>query len=93
MENNYEIRYLPSFFEELNGIIYHITYRLKNRQAAERLHSSIIKAIEDRSDNPESFEVYMGQNSKKYKWYRIYVNNYTIFYVVRNNTMEIARIV
>ncbi len=29
----------------------------------------------------------------KYNWYRIYIGNFTIFYTVRKNTMELAHII
>lgn len=92
-QNKYDIIYLSSFDEELDEIIYYIVYKLKNAQAAERLLETIEKAIMDRSRNPESFEVYKSKNIRKYTWYRIYVKNFIIFYVVRNNVMEIAHII
>ena len=52
----------------------------------------VIKEIEKRSENPESFEKYNSRRKRKNTYYRIYIKNYTIFYVVKNNTMEIRRI-
>lgn len=86
----YHVKYLTSFSEELNDILYYITNALKNPIAAENLLNKIIKSIEIRSQNPESHEIYKTKNSSKYIWYRIYLNNYTIFYIVENNEMKIA---
>lgn len=91
-QNKYDIRYLSSFEEELNEIIYYIAYKLKNAQAAEQLLENISNAIINRSINPESFEVYKSEKNRKYIWYRIYVKNFIIFYTVRNNIMEVAHI-
>ena len=91
--NKYMIMYLPSFSEELNEIIYYITYILKNKKAAERLLEKVRKAIEKRSESPESYKNYVSKKNMKYDWYRSYVGNFTIFYVVRKNIMEIAHII
>jgi len=92
-KNKYTIEYLPSFSDELNEIIYYITFLLKNKKAAERLLQSIDKAIEQRRVNPESYEVYKSKSNMKYDWYRIYIGHFTIFYTVRNSIMEIAHII
>jgi len=41
----------------------------------------------------ESFEPYISKKTRKAKYYRIYVNNFTVFYVVIDNTMEVRRFV
>ena len=43
-KNNYNINYLPSFSEELNEVLYYITFILKNRSSAERLAQNIKEA-------------------------------------------------
>ena len=92
-KDNYNIRYLPSFAEELNEVLNYITYKLKNKNAAEKLLDKISNTILNRSKSPESYEKYLSEKNRKYIWYRIYVENYTIFYTVRNNTMEIAHLI
>ena len=67
-------------------------HNLKNRIAAENFYDEVIKEIEKRSENPEGFEKYMSTQKRKNTYYRIYVKNYTIFYVVKGNTMEVRRI-
>ena len=90
--NNYKIEYLPSFGEELNGIMYYITYILQNKKAAEKLLDNINRVISERSINPESYLKYKSNKNGEYIWYRINVDNYTIFYTVRDYIMEIAHI-
>lgn len=91
--NKYTIEYLSSFSDELNEIIYYITYILKNKRAAERLLENVRNAIEQRSESPKSFEIYNSKSNMKYNWYRIYTSNFTIFYTVRNTKMKIAHII
>lgn len=89
----YEIRYLPTFISQLNNILYYITYELKNKIAADNFYNEVVKQIEIRSSNaPEAYEVFKTIKSEKIKYYKINVKNYTIFYVVKNNVMEIRRI-
>ena len=92
-KNNYNIQYLPSFSEELDEVLKYITYKLKNKKAAEKLLEKINNAILNRSKNPENYEKYVSEKNRRYIWYRIYVENYTIFYTVRNNTMEIVHLI
>ena len=56
------------------------------------LIKTVIKEIEKRSKNPESYEKYISIKKKKSTYYRIYIRNYTIFYTVKNNIMEVRRI-
>ena len=92
-KSKYTIKYLPSFSEELDEIIYYITFILKNKKAAQRFLQNVHNAIEERSENPESYEIYKSKATMKYNWYRIYIGNFTIFYMVRKNIMEITHII
>ena len=92
-KNKCQVKYLPSFSEELNEIIYYITFILKNKNAAERLLNNIHNVIEQRMESSESYEVYKSKAKMKYDWYRIYIGNFIIFYTVRNNIMEITHII
>jgi len=91
-KNNYEIEYLPSFGEELNEIIYYITYILRNPNAADKLLDNIDKSIMERKLNPEVYEKYKSNKKRKYNWYRIYVGNYMIFYTIKDNKIEMSHI-
>jgi len=93
MENkNYEIRYVPTFISQFNNILYYITYELKNKIAADNFYNEVVKQIEIRSNAPESYEIFKTIKNGKVKYYKINVKNYTIFYVVKDNIMEIRRI-
>ena len=86
--NKYSIRYTPTFVKQFNNILSYFIQKLNNKIAAENFYNEVIQEIENRSINPE----YIGNKKRKNAYYRIYVKNYTIFYVVINHTMEIRRI-
>lgn len=88
----YEIEYLPTFISQFNNILYYITYELKNKIATYNFYNEVVKQIDIRSEAPESYEVFKTIKSGEVKYYKINVKNYTIFYVVKNNIMEIRRI-
>ena len=93
LENKkYEIEYLPTFISQFNNILYYITYELKNKIAADNFYNEVVKQIEIRSEAPEAYEVFKTIKNGEVKYYKINVKNYTIFYVVKNNIMEIRRI-
>ena len=88
----YKLSILPLFEEDLNEIVDYITYRLKNPIAAENFVDEVEKAIYDRLACAESFEQYHSAKERQYPYYRISVKNYTIFYVVIGDTMEVRRL-
>lgn len=92
MEKKYKTAYLPSFYKELDKITNYIGYKLNNIKAANELLDKVEKEIRNRLNNPEAYEKYVSTRKRKNTYYRIYVKNYTIFYVVKDNTMEIRRI-
>ena len=90
---HYELRILPLFEDDLNEIVDYITYRLRNPIAAEALVDEVEKAIYERLSWAESFAPYPSSRERKYPYYPIPVKNFTIFYVVIGNTMEVRRII
>ena len=88
----YKLRILPLFEEDLNGIVDYITLQLQNPIAAEHLVDAVEEAIEARLPFAESFEPYRSARERGYPYYRISVKNYTIFYVVIGDIMEVRRI-
>ena len=91
-EKHYELRILPLFEEDLNEIVDYITYRLRNPVAANNLIDAVEAAIYERLPFAESFEQYTSGRERRYPYYRIQVKNFTIFYVVIGNVMEVRRI-
>lgn len=89
---NYKLRFLPLFEKDLNQIVDYISLQLENPTAAYSLVDDIYEAIERRLPAAESFEVYLSIKERSQVYYRIYVKNYVIFYVVADGVMEVRRI-
>ena len=92
LNESYELRALPLFEEDLNGIVNYIAFTLHNPVAAENLVDAVEKAVYERLKCPEAFEPYRSLKERAYPYYTIDVKNYLIFYVVIGNVMELRRI-
>ena len=89
----YTLRYLPIAKQDLVDIINFILNDFKNPIAAENTLDKIEKAIMERlEDGPESFAIWQSKKKREYPYRRINVGNYTVWYVVIDNVMEIRRI-
>ena len=78
----YELRYLPLFYEDLEQKVMYIANTLHNQKAAKDLLDEVERAILDRLPVAESFEPYLSLKERKQKYYRIYVKNFVVYYVV-----------
>ena len=92
-EKHYKLRFLPLFEDDLNGIVDYIAERLKNPQAAEAFVDDVERAIRERLTCAEAFEPYASAKERRYPYYRIYVCNYTVFYVVMGDVRAVRRII
>ncbi len=93
MDNKkHKLQILPLFEEDLNEIVGYITFKLKNPAAANDLVDEIEEAIDNRLTNPKSFEPFQSVKKREHQYYRIRVRNFTVFYVVIDDIMEIRRI-
>ena len=89
----YILRYLPIAKQDLSDAISFIVNEFQNPIAAENILNKIEKAIMDRlEDGPESFAIWPSTKKREYPYRRINVGNYTVWYVVIYNIMEIRRI-
>ena len=94
--NKYRLSYLPLFYRDLEDKITYIAKDLKNPRAANQLLDKVEKAIIERLPVAETFESYHSLKERKYQYYRIYINNFTIYYVVidddpNDKIMEVRR--
>ena len=92
-EKHYKLRILPLFEDDLNEIVDYISVHLQNPIAAEHFIDAVEAAIYERLSCAEAFEPYSSAKERRYPYYRIPVKNYSIFYVVIGDTMEIRRII
>lgn len=93
INRKYRLRFLSLFSEDLNEIVGYINDELNNSDAAKALVDDLEKAINIRLLNPKSFEKFKSSNTRKYPYYRIYVKNFMVFYVVYDDVMEVRRII
>ena len=92
----YILRYLPLFYEDLEEKIVYIAEELHNEKAANDMLDEVERAILDRQPVAESFEPYRSMRERRYPYYRIYVKNFVIYYVViddegKDKIMEVRR--
>ncbi|HFR3691565.1 TPA: type II toxin-antitoxin system RelE/ParE family toxin [Streptococcus suis] len=93
MENkHYELTFLPLFEQDLNEAVDYITNTLNSPQAALNLVDEVEKAIFERLKNPSGYAPFPTLKKRPNDYYTIKVRNFTIFYVLIENTMEIRRI-
>ena len=78
----YRLSYLPLFYEDIDEKVTYIAEKLKNPKAANDLLDKVESAIMERLPLSESFEPYHSVRERRYSYYRIYVDNYIIYYVV-----------
>ncbi len=90
--DKYSLRYVPMFINDLNEIVDYISIKLHNPESTMKLVKKIKNAIEERLNSPLSFEPFQSNRNRKYPYYRIYVDNFTIYYVAIESVMEIRRI-
>lgn len=91
-DNPYQLRYLPLFEQDLTEAAKYIANVLKNKEAALRLIQDVEEAILERLDHPKAFEPYHSAGERQYPYYRIYVRNFVVYYVVIDHVMEVRRL-
>ena len=82
LNNKYRLSYLPLFYKDLDEKVTYIAEVLKNPKAANDLLDKVEAAIMERLPVAEFFEPYHSVRERKYLYYRIYVENYVVYYVV-----------
>ena len=92
----YKLRYLSLFYEDLEQKVVYIAEKLQNPQAANDLIDDVEQAILERQPVAEAFEPYHSIRERKYPYYRIYVKNFIVWYVViddegEDKIMEVRR--
>jgi plasmid stabilization system protein ParE len=93
VDKRYKLRYLPIFERDLDEVADYIARVLQNPIAALRLVEDTEKAILRRLNNPLIFAPYHSLIDRKQPYYTIQVRNYTVFYVVIDDVMEVRRFV
>ena len=84
----YKLRYLPLFYKDLEEKIVYIAEELHNEKAANDLLDEVEAAILERQPVAESFEPYRSLRERRYPYYRIYVKNFVVYYVVIDDDID-----
>ena len=92
-ESEFEIRYLPLFEHDLAEAVLYISEVLMNETAAKKLIDDTEAAILKRAKSPASFKSYPSAKKREHEYYRINVGNFSVFYVVIGNVMEVRRFI
>ena len=88
----YKLSFLPLFESDLLEITDYITNHLNNPEVALRLVYDIEIAINWRLETPLVFAPYPSSKNRPYPYYRINIRNFSVFYVVIGDIMEIRRL-
>lgn len=91
-KQTYKLTFLPLFEDDLLEITNYITNTLQNPSAAHRLVDYVELAIIKRLEMPLSYAPYQSSKLRKHPYYRINVRNFSVFYVVIDDTMEVRRL-
>ena len=91
-DSKYSLRYISRYEEDLNEIVDYIVFKLHNSHSARMRVDRIENAILERLNYPLSFEPFQSNRKRKNPYYRIYVENFTIYYVVIDDVMEVRRV-
>ena len=88
----YKLSFLPLFESDLIEITDYITNNLNNPEVALRLVDDIEIAINRRLETPLAFAPYPTSKNRPYPYNRINIRNFSVFYVVIGDTMEVRRV-
>ena len=91
MNKKYILEYLPLFEQDMADVRNYIAVELNNPVAAMRLINDTEAAIQKRLKNPSGYKPYHSVRDRKQPYYRINIRNYSVFYVVIDNVMEVRR--
>lgn len=88
----YNIEYSKESKEDLVGIKQYIKYNLQEPETAQKLISKIRKEINNLKYNPKINSIIDDDIIKKLEIRKLIVDNYIVFYRIKNNSIEIVRI-
>ncbi len=88
----YNIEYSKESKQDLIGIKQYIKYNLQEPETAQKLISKIRKEINNLKYNPEIYAIIDDDLIKKLEIRKLIVDNYIVFYRIKNNSIEIVRI-
>lgn len=88
----YSIEYSKESKEDLKGIKQYIKYNLQEPEITQKLISKIRKEINGLKRNPQIYSIIDDDLLKKLEIRKLIVDNYIVFYRIKNDNVEIVRI-
>lgn len=88
----YNIEYSKESKQDLIGIKKYIKYNLQEPEVAQKLISKIRKEINTFKKNPEIYTIIDEDIIKKLEIRKLIIDNYIVFYRIKNNNIQIVRI-
>jgi len=89
----YKIQYLPIALKDLKEIVKYITHELEAPRAAEKFLKKIDNEVLKIAKNPFRCHIFSLSGKLKNEYRFLHINNYSLFYIVERNKVEIHRIV
>ena len=89
----YELEYSKIALKDLEDIMTYISINLQNPIAAENFAKEYDRKVNERRYNPLAFSKYQDNKKRKNIYYTLLVKNYTVFYIVKSDTMKIHRVI
>ncbi|ORX24451.1 plasmid stabilization protein [Thermoanaerobacterium sp. PSU-2] len=89
----HDIRYLPLASRDLSNIVSYVADELKAPNAAMDLINELDTSISRLAQFPYSCRVYQPEKSLKNEYRILPVKNYLVFYVVKEDVVEIHRVI
>ena len=90
--NKYSIKYSEEAKQDLLGIKKYIKYTLKEPNIAEKNIFKIKETIKKLKENADIYRIIGDDFIKKLEIRKIMIDNYIIFYRIKDETVEIVRI-
>lgn len=87
----FNVRIAETFLWDMIDITSFILEESRNPDIPRKFYNDVLSAIEERAFGADSYESYHPyEESPEYR--RLYFGNYTIFYVIDNDDMDVRRI-
>lgn len=79
----------PTFVDELDKVVAYIELKQHNPTAADKLVEDVYAAIDETLEHPTITQPVYREPDVAQPYYVIRVRNYSVFYIVRGNVMEV----
>ena len=88
----YNVEYSKEAKQDLIGIKRYIKYNLQEPNTAQKLISKIKMEIDQLKNNPTIYAIIEDELIRKLEIRKLIVNNYIVFYRIKNENVQIVRI-